>query len=73
MVVAEDADGDPIRYYINPGTINANNFDVNETTGEVYLERQLDREVCAYAFDLLHALCVVMEMLHCMHAACMQR
>lgn len=48
-VRAYDADDDPIRYYIEPDTLNANNFDVNETTGEVSLERQLDREVCAYA------------------------
>ena len=45
ITVADDADGDPIRYYIGPGTINANNFDVNETTGEVSLQRELDREV----------------------------
>lgn len=47
-VVADDADGDTITYYIDPGTINANNFDVNESTGEVSLERQLDREVYIY-------------------------
>lgn len=50
IVEADDADGDPVRYYIGSGTINANNFDVNETTGEVSLERQLDREVCNYFY-----------------------
>ena len=44
-VVAVDADDDPLRYFIDTGTINANNFDVNETTGEVSFERPLDREV----------------------------
>ena len=46
VVEAEDADGDALRYYIGGGTINANNFDVNETTGELSFERPLDREVC---------------------------
>lgn len=45
IVVAEDADRDAIRYYITPGSINVNNFDVNGTTGEVSFERRLDREV----------------------------
>ena len=45
IVLADDADRDAIRYYIAPGTINVNNFDVNETTGEVSFEQRLDREV----------------------------
>ena len=45
-VEAIDIDeGDVVRYYIGSGTINANNFDVNATTGVVSFERQLDREV----------------------------
>lgn len=38
-------DEDEVMYYIDPGTINANNFDVNETTGVISFERMLDREV----------------------------
>lgn len=45
-VQAMDFDeGDIVRYYIGSGTINANNFNVNETTGVVSFEQQLDREV----------------------------
>ena len=44
-VSARDPDGDPVSYYVDPGSINSNNFDVNETSGIIHTLRSLDREV----------------------------
>ena len=44
-VEATDPDGDTVSYYIEPNTINSENFEVNGTSGIIHTSRSLDREV----------------------------
>jgi len=46
-VEATDPDGDTVSYYIEPNTINSENFEVNGTSGIIHTSRSLDREALA--------------------------
>ena len=48
MVVATDADGDTISYYISPTSLNSDIFQVDSVSGDVSTQpgKVLDREVC---------------------------
>ena len=55
-VSARDPDGDPVSYYVDPGSINSNNFDVNGTSGIIHTLRLLDREVRVYSYYIYYSL-----------------
>ncbi len=44
-IMAFDPDGDTVMFSIPPNSINSQLFDINATTGELYFQIQLDREV----------------------------
>ena len=54
VVSARDPDSDPVSYYIDPGSINSNNFDINGTSGIIHTLRLLDREVCVYSYVIFN-------------------
>ena len=54
VVSARDPDSDPVSYYIDPGSINSNNFGINGTSGIIHTLRLLDREVCVYSYVIFN-------------------